>query len=544
MAIKGSLKEASLPDVLQLLAMGGKTGCLSVTDRSNFGYIYFQKGRIVYATILNRRDRLGDMLVKEDVVTREQLDGAVAEQDRNRDGRRLGQILCDRGYLSESTLKRYVQRQIEEAVYHLFTWDQGTFHFEPGEEPDEEPILVSINPESLLLEGARRIDEWSQIEKKVPSFDLIFTADAERLSSLSEEGLTEAQQMILPFLDGAHTLWEVAEETALPEFDVGKALYGLISAGFVRRSGVRDGNGRRAEAEARVEEHRNLGVAFYKTAMYEEAVREFRRVLELDSTALDAVFFLGLVALREGDTTAATQRFREVLDRGGDRAAVFNNLAVALEQPGKLTEALGVVEEALKKGRRDPKLYLTRAILQLKLTDPSAAKSTLDSYREGLGSEPPALYYAVRVLSEALLGNLDGAADIVEEGLERHPNSAALLNNGGAVYERKGDLSRARELYERAYAHEPALPQASKNLGDVHYRNGAYDEAAEAYERAIRLDPDLGDDVYAKLGNVYYKRRDREDAVRMWSRALELNPENEVVRTNLELVRGAAGERG
>ena len=62
MAIRGSLKEASLPDVLQLLSMGKKTGCLSVTHRSNFGYIYFDKGRICYASLVNRRDRLGERL--------------------------------------------------------------------------------------------------------------------------------------------------------------------------------------------------------------------------------------------------------------------------------------------------------------------------------------------------------------------------------------------------------------------------------------------------------------------------------------------------
>jgi hypothetical protein len=37
MAIRGSLREASLPDVLQLLAMGKKSGCLSVTHRHAFG---------------------------------------------------------------------------------------------------------------------------------------------------------------------------------------------------------------------------------------------------------------------------------------------------------------------------------------------------------------------------------------------------------------------------------------------------------------------------------------------------------------------------
>ena len=40
----------------------------------------------------------------------------------------------------------------------------------------------SINPESLLLEGARRVDEWSLIEKKIPSFDLIFIVDRDRLA--------------------------------------------------------------------------------------------------------------------------------------------------------------------------------------------------------------------------------------------------------------------------------------------------------------------------------------------------------------------------
>ena len=58
MAIEGSLADVSLADISQLLAMGGKTGCLSLTDQSNFGYIYFEDGRVVYASVLNRRTAL------------------------------------------------------------------------------------------------------------------------------------------------------------------------------------------------------------------------------------------------------------------------------------------------------------------------------------------------------------------------------------------------------------------------------------------------------------------------------------------------------
>src|ERR1041385_3604608 len=96
MAIRGSLKEASLPDVLQLLSMGKKTGCLSVAHRNNFGYIYFDKGRISYASIVNRRDRLGDMLLKSGAITQAQLDSAIAAQDRRSD-HRLGELLVEHG---------------------------------------------------------------------------------------------------------------------------------------------------------------------------------------------------------------------------------------------------------------------------------------------------------------------------------------------------------------------------------------------------------------------------------------------------------------
>src|SRR5207253_1284406 len=78
MAIKGSLKEASLPDVLQLLSMGKKTGCLGLSFHDSFGSIYFDNGRICHAAIVNR------------------------------------------------------PLDTEHSVYTLFTWTSGTFNFEQG----------------------------------------------------------------------------------------------------------------------------------------------------------------------------------------------------------------------------------------------------------------------------------------------------------------------------------------------------------------------------------------------------------------------------
>src|SRR5206468_248626 len=297
MAIKGSLKEASLPDVLQLLSMGKKTGCLAVTHRNNFGYIYFDKGLISYASIVNRRDRIGDILMKAGVITQAQLDAAILAQSMHRD-KRIGDLLVAQGAVKREQLHAQIRVQIEEAVYYLFTWTQGTFNFESDVRPEEQDFVVSINPESLLLEGARRVDEWSLIEKKISSLDLIFVVDKDRLA-ISEAKLTDTQQRLLPLLDASRDVNQVIEDSGLGEFEIGKALYGLITAGFVHRAGRTASAADQQITDARVEEHRNLGIAFYKTGMLDEAAREFRRVAELRSGEANAHFYLGLVALKQ-----------------------------------------------------------------------------------------------------------------------------------------------------------------------------------------------------------------------------------------------------
>jgi tetratricopeptide (TPR) repeat protein len=543
MAIKGSLKEASLPDVLQLLAMGQKTGCLSVTDRANFGYIYFDRGRITYAAIVNRRDRLGDLLVKNGLLDPAELSAAVDTQAVHPE-KRLGEILIERSSITRDQLEQYIRIQIEEAVYFLFTWNQGSFYFEADQRPEEGAMLVSINPENLLLEGARRIDEWSLIEKKIPSLDLIF--DLERSREIPPDlELTDEQRKIVPLLDGTRSVQELIEESGLVEFEVGKAVFGLIQAGFAHPVGRQRATEEREVPAGRIDEHRNLGVAFYKTAMFEEATREFKRVAELQPQNMEAKFFLALIGLRRGDAKFAIRYLKEMVESGGPKASAFHNLGLALEQLGRLGDARVVMEEALRLAPKNPSIVLSRAIVLLKEGHVAESRTAFDEYRELLGSgRPSAAYFAFSVLAAAAAGDSPAALDLGKEGVALHPHSSTLLLHLGAVHERRGDWDQAEVHYRRAAEEGPELPQAHKALADALYRRGAYDEASEAYGRAIKLAPELGDDVYFKLGNIHYKQMEREKAVKLWHRALELNPRNKVVRTNLELVEGALAGPG
>jgi tetratricopeptide (TPR) repeat protein len=536
MAIKGSLREASLPDVLQLLAMGQKTGCLSVTDRSNFGYIYFDRGRISYASIVNRRDRLGDTLVKHGVITMRELEAAIEMQSRQRD-KRIGEILIEQNILTREELHRYIRMQIEEAVYYLFTWTQGTFSFEAEMMPDERDLLVSINPETLLLEGARRVDEWSLIEKKVPSFDVIFDLDRARLEA-SDATLTPEQEQLIPLIDGQRDVTHLIDGSGLGEFDVGKALYGLATAGFLHRIG----KSRPQEdvvKEARVEEHRNLGIAFYRTGMFEEATREFRRVIDLRDSDVQARFYLGLVALRAGHFEESVRLFQQAASQPGARAAVFHNLGYALERTGRFAEARSAYEEAVQRGGGDDaRVQLSLGVLSLKVGDVEHADAVLSSSRALWGKRPPsAVWFHYTALAAALGGDIERALTLVNEGLGTHPHSAPLFNLLAVIHEKRGDLQGAVHAAERGLQEDRSLPQIHKNVGDCYYRGGKLDEAMEAYLRAVKLNPSLGDDVYFKLGNIRYKWQERDQAVACWERALELNPGNDRIRANLESVR-------
>jgi len=540
MAIEGALQDVSLADICQLLAMGRKTGCLTMTDRSNFGYIYFQDGRVIYASVLNRPDRLGELLVRNGVITRAQLSAAMEAQAHQR-GARLGEILVRKGALTEADLQKYISLQIEEAVYHLFTWNQGSFHFDPDQRPDEEGLfLVDIPAESLLLEGARRVDEWSLIEKKIPSFDLVFQVVKQPGSDGEDVELTSQQKKTLPLIDGQRTVEEIVVESGMVEFDAGKALYGLIQAGFVDKAGKKAA-AEKGTGDERVEQHLNLGVAFFRSGMMEDAVRELQGALDIDPKNARALFRLGLIAFRSGRLGEALEYFERMPDEARNGYSVLRNRAVALEMMGRYDEAMHALEKAEDALLGDPDLALTRGIVYLKRGEVAKALEALRAYRTSPAVKKPSpVYYAYTVLAAGIGGQLDYAVAVGREGLGHYPDNGPILVNTGAVLERRGEIEAAGALYSRAVAASPVPAQAHKNLGDQAYARGDMEAARIHYEKAVKLNPRLGDDVYLRLGTIAHRDGDHDVARLLWRRALELNPRNEVVRTNLEMLESPA----
>ncbi len=176
MAFQGSLKELPLPDVIQLVAASEKTGIFLIEDAGGEGRIFLRRGRIVHAEAGNASG--------------------------------------------------------EEAVYAMATWIGGEFRFDTGDAPDAESISKS-NTE-LLIEAARRMDEWRVLEKKIPSTRMVPTFTApDRQGGVS---FNPKEWRVVQKIDERRDIDEIAAVLEEPALDTAKILYSLITAGLVELS--------------------------------------------------------------------------------------------------------------------------------------------------------------------------------------------------------------------------------------------------------------------------------------------------------------------
>ena len=262
MALEGTLKDFSLADIFQLIGLQRKTGVLTLRGKDDTVTVTFLDGKVVGADSLNRRleNRLGSVLIKTGTLTQDQLNRALEIQKETL--QRLGFILTHYGIISAQSLKDAIQLQITQIIYRLFRWKDGDYHFsqETTIEYDRDNV-VPIAAESILMEGARMMDEWPIIEKRIRSYDMVFRRKASEQEIMvvgAEEAdevdfdadsttnrkrgksgggdkirISEEEKSVYDLVDGSRTVGDIVEMSRLSEFDTNKALYELLTRDLI-----------------------------------------------------------------------------------------------------------------------------------------------------------------------------------------------------------------------------------------------------------------------------------------------------------------------
>ncbi|HEV8657806.1 MAG TPA: DUF4388 domain-containing protein [Thermoanaerobaculia bacterium] len=260
MALEGTLKDFSLADIFQLIGLQRKTGVLTLRGTDDTVTVTFLDGKVVGADSLNKRleNRLGSVLMKSGTLTQEQLNRALEIQKETL--QRLGFILTHYGIIPAQKLKDAIQLQIVQIIYRLFRWKDGEYHFsqETTIEYDRDNV-TPIAAESILMEGARMMDEWPIIEKRIRSYDMVFRkklTDQEILVVSGDEAdevdfepdtdsarkrkpggdkirISPEEKSVLDLVDGTMKVGDIVEVSKLSEFDTNKALYELLTRDLI-----------------------------------------------------------------------------------------------------------------------------------------------------------------------------------------------------------------------------------------------------------------------------------------------------------------------
>ncbi len=234
MPIEGPLKELSIHDVFQLLDLAQKTGMLRITSdlRQNAGTVQFERGAVVAAEIRSNPHPLGQLLVRAGKLSEGEFTRARAMQDAG-DPRRLGDLLLAMGAIGRRELERQVRAQVEEVIFELMSWSEGYFSFTDSTPDAAAPAQVRIHTEALLMEAARRIDEWARIEARVPHLGVVPQLVPPDAGGTTRLDLLPAEWQILAAVDGARDVQAVATSCGRAEFDVARTLFGLAAAGVI-----------------------------------------------------------------------------------------------------------------------------------------------------------------------------------------------------------------------------------------------------------------------------------------------------------------------
>jgi hypothetical protein len=242
MALEGELRDFNILEVIQLLGQQGKTGVLKVWGLGKKGDeagIYFFEGRITHATSTQRTkgDLLGERLATTGIISWDDLYAALRSQKKS--GRFLGEIVVEEGMAEEQDVLNALYTQIHELVYEVFRLEEGKFKFDPLRGEAASRVSVQLNADEVMLNILKMVDEWPEIEKKVPPPTIVL----QKSGTLEEHGITlsEDHDAVYRLVDGAKSVQEIVDISLLGKFATLEILATLLEGGDIKEVGIKRG---------------------------------------------------------------------------------------------------------------------------------------------------------------------------------------------------------------------------------------------------------------------------------------------------------------
>lgn len=249
MPLQGNIRDFSTTQLLNLVNLSRRTGMLTIFESvptgekdamknekmapgSERAKIAFSSGKLVFATLNGREDGLVAVLNKAGKLTDEQA-RVLRERARGTSDKALAMRLIGAKYVTQADIVNCIKQHILDVVYNLMSWSEGPFRFDDELTPGSESILVPIDLENVIIEGARRMREVSEINAVIEDLDISLSFPENPKEKFKGIHLSVDEWKVVSYVNPKNTLRQIMKALNMSEIEIKRVVYGLNQAGLV-----------------------------------------------------------------------------------------------------------------------------------------------------------------------------------------------------------------------------------------------------------------------------------------------------------------------
>ena len=475
-SISGRLKNFPVADVLIDLQRGLKNGTLVLSNGPATKKIYIRTGDIVYAASNTAEDGLIETVLKAGKITTDQY--RQLHDSSQKKEKTHAAMLVELGYLKPEDIISSVKKQVEEIIFSVFPWEDGSFAFFESPRLPDKIITLKLSTTNIIYRGVKGIHDIASLTNAMPPLNAVLRYSADPMDLFQELSIDAADNTILSLVDGKRTLKEILSLSPLGDFQTMGTLYALLGT-------------------------RVLYISMQQSD--QEDIHE--DLLKESSSKIDPAFIARVDSLY------------------GRLAGIDHYSFLGIEKRATPDTVRRAYYTAAKEYHPDKHLQLRSIDLKNKL---NAIFSRLtEVYRTLSNTTTRALY--------------DGKLSVASPPTQQNTAELARTRCGqGEEAFQRGAFAEARELFGQAIYLDDSVAAYYFQLGRVLLHEHKFSEAGKMLNQALTLDP-FNADYLSELGHVYLRLGFHLRAKSAFEKAIKSDPHNARAITGLHMLQNYSG---
>jgi len=273
---QGDLKEGDIYSILYYIYKNSISGILVVNAENVEKKMFVENRKIIFAASNGKDDALGDYLLKNNLIDKDIFHKTGQYMEKN--NKRFGRALIELGYFNYEQLWTWIPNHLQAIVSSFFDIKSGTYRIVTNIEKQEENIVLDLDILSVIVEGMRRFESKSFLEKKFVDIEHLYITDSRNMTQLD---LKPYEIHVFDLVKRGAQLKDILKRSELLEFDTLRLLFLFLILEIIstrknvktkEKAGISQGKESRPE---------NRGINASTFNSFEEALRYYNLKYEI-----------------------------------------------------------------------------------------------------------------------------------------------------------------------------------------------------------------------------------------------------------------------